>query len=340
MDILTRRTLLYAIFCVLFSLYFSSAFSYEKIARIPLEKVVLAQQGGKSIWHITTSSDKGHVDYIKVQNKEDSLYVLADGLLSKYIQTSDGLYLISSETPNYLLSYRPNQLDVIPFYLQLNDSVKTPYHATGLYCGKYDMKISGEQSIKLIGIGKIVENHRDTIDNVMLLVRENIADASISIPRKQSLSPIRKKEKSYFWVDAAKHHVILSQEKQELFIGERLVSHKSVSYKYQCVSSDGGEKSINEQSVAHTGVFEYNLKVTEKKLKIYYSSNEPNDIKIQICDMTGILYKSSSYSKEKLVSRGVLDIDLSHLRKGVYVTYIYMLMVKFKAKLSAYDFET
>lgn len=322
--IFTRHILLYSIFCVLFSLYFSSVFSYNKITRIPLDKMTMVQQGKKCIWHISTASCNGYVDYIKILNKEDSLYILADSKLSKYIQTEKGLFLISSETPNCLLSYKPNLLEIIPFYLQLNDSVKSPYYATGLYCGKYDMKISGEQSIKLIGIGKIVENYRDTIENVMLLVRENIADASISIPRNQSLPPIRKKEKSYLWVDAANHHVMLSQEKQELFVGERLVSHKSASYKYQCVSSDGGEKSINEQSVAHTGVFEYNLKVTGKKLKIYYSSNEPNDIKIQICDMTGILYKSSCYSKEKLVSRGVLDFDLSHLRKGVYVTYIYV----------------
>lgn len=323
-SIIARINLLQLIMPLLFLMVFFPMFAYDRIARVSLGDIPLIQKGEKCIWYIKTSSSRNELDYVTWRNDKDTIYVYADKCLSKFIRTKEGISLASLENPNVLFSYYPNELMVMPFNLQLNDSVSSQYNATGTYCGKYAMKIFGKQSMKLIGMGKIVENQRDTIENIMLLVRENVANVSFAFPRIQDQAPIIKKEKSYFWVDASNYHVILSLENQDFFAGEKQVSQNTVFYKYQWDIPVAGKKHTIEQSANPVRAFKYSLKVSGKKLRINYSGNDSYDINVQICDIAGILYQSRSYSKEIIFPEGVLDIDLSHLRKGFYVSHIYI----------------
>ena len=164
----------------LLSINYLSIFAYNKTERIKIEKTPEIQKGKNCIWHITTPSDISNVDYIKYQDKNDTIIILADKQLSKYIRTKDGLSLITSENPTTFLEYSPKGLQTIPFNLQLNDSVVSPYNAEGVYCGKYSMSICGNQVTKVIGMGKMMVNQEEVIENVVLLVREKKENVSIN----------------------------------------------------------------------------------------------------------------------------------------------------------------
>ena len=317
-----RLKFLHIVLYALFSMISSSALAYDKITRILLEDVPMLQKGRNCIWRISTPSSQKHVDYVRFQNDKDTICVFADNWLSKFFKAKKGLYLASMENPNCLLAYDTGNMLTIPYDLQLNDSVNSCYNASGMYCGKYSMSVSGTQSIKLIGIGQIVENKRDTIDHVFLFVRNNIADFSISSIQQNSQIPIVKNEKSYFWIDAFSHHVVLNMTNMEFLSNGKLILRKSACYRYQCESSDGGEIIKDEQ--AAPSIFNYSLKVANKKMSIIYDCPESYDVKVRVCDITGILYHRRDYAKSQISSQGELNIDLSHLHSGVYVCYIYV----------------
>ena len=166
--IFARPNVLQIILVALLSINYLSIFAYNKTERIKIEKTPEIQKGKNCIWHITTPSDISNVDYIKYQDKNDTIIILADKQLSKYIRTKDGLSLITSENPTTFLEYSPKGLQTIPFNLQLNDSVVSPYNAEGVYCGKYSMSICGNQVTKVIGMGKMMVNQEEVIENVVL----------------------------------------------------------------------------------------------------------------------------------------------------------------------------
>ena len=323
--IFARPNVLQIILVALLSINYLSIFAYNKTERIKIEKTPEIQKGKNCIWHITTPSDISNVDYIKYQDKNDTIIILADKQLSKYIRTKDGLSLITSENPTTFLEYSPKGLQTIPFNLQLNDSVVSPYNAEGVYCGKYNMSICGNLVIKVIGMGKMMVNQEEVIENVVLLVREKKENVSINYPQKREQAPITRIVKSYIWYDATNYHVILNYENQRFFANNLLVSQNSVCYKYNSNTfqeAQEDEKSTNNQKVLP--LFEYSLNVTAKQLKISYSSAKSHDFRIQICDIAGIVYCNKNYSKQNILPSGELSFNLSHLCKGIYVAYIFV----------------
>ena len=323
--IFARPNALQIILVALFSINYLSIFAYNKTERIKIEKIPEIQKGKNCIWHITTPSDISNVDYIKYLDKNDTIIVLADKQLSKYIRTKDGLSLMTSENPTTFLEYSTKGLQTIPFNLQLNDSVVSPYNAEGVYCGKYSMSICGNQVTKVIGMGKMMVNQEEVIENVVLQIREKKENVSINYPQKREQAPITRIVKSYIWYDATNYHVILNYENQRFFANNLLVSQNSVCYKYNSNTSQEAqedEKSTNNQKVLP--LFEYSLNVTAKQLKISYSSTKSHDFRIQICDIAGIVYYSKNYSKQNILPSGELSFNLSHLCKGIYVAYIFV----------------
>lgn len=235
--IFARPNVLQIILVALLSINYLSIFAYNKTERIKIEKTPEIQKGKNCIWHITTPSDISNVDYIKYQDKNDTIIILADKQLSKYIRTKDGLSLITSENLTTFLEYSPKGLQTIPFNLQLNDSVVSPYNAEGVYCGKYNMSICGNLVIKVIGMGKMMVNQEEVIENIVLLVREKKENVSINYPQKREQAPITRIVKSYIWYDATNYHVILNYENQRFFANNLLVSQNSVCYKYNSNTS-------------------------------------------------------------------------------------------------------
>lgn len=76
------------------------------------------------------------------------------------------------------------------------------------------MSISGNQVIKVIGMGKMMVNQEEVIENVVLLVREKKENVSINYPQKREQAPITRMVKSYIWYDATNYQVILNYENQ------------------------------------------------------------------------------------------------------------------------------
>lgn len=321
-DVMARLNFLLLVLCILFPIKNSSIFAYDKITRVSLDKIPVINEGKKCIWHIITPSDKKHIDYMSYQDGNDTICIYEDKWLSTYSKAKDGLYLASSENPNYRLSYTPRELISIPYNLQLNDSVSSCYNAMGKYCGKYSMSVLGTQSIKLIGMGQIVENQKDTIDNVLLFVRNNIADVSISYPQQRRQVPVVRKEKSYFWIDASSHHEVLNLKSQEFYSEGKLISEHTLCHRYKWDSPIGEQKILNEQEMPSS--FNYSLTVANKKMSIVYECLESCDIKVLVCDISGILYQRRDYSKSQIQPNGELNLDLSRLHSGVYVCYVYV----------------
>ena len=187
--IFARPNALQIILVALFSINYLSIFAYNKTERIKIEKIPEIQKGKNCIWHITIPSDISDVDYIKYLDKNDTIIVLADKQLSKYIRTKDGLSLMTSENPTTFLEYSTKGLQTIPFNLQLNDSVVSPYNAEGVYCGKYSMSICGNQVTKVIGMGKMMVNQEEVIENVVLQIREKKKMYLLIILKKESKLP-------------------------------------------------------------------------------------------------------------------------------------------------------
>ena len=321
-NVMARLNFLLLILCGFFPKANSSVFAYDKITRVSLDKIPVISNGKKCIWHVVTPLGKKNMDYVRYQDSNDTVCISEDKCLSTFLKVKNGLYWASSEDPNYLLSYTVGELIAIPYCLQLNDSVNSSYRASGKYCGKYGMNVLGTQSIKLIGIGQIVENQRDTIDNILLFVRDNIADVSISYPQQKRQVPIVKKEKNYFWIDSYSHHVVLNLKRQEFHFEGKLISKKTVCHRYQWDASVGEQKILNEQGVP--SIFNYSLRVVNDKLSIIYECLESCDIRVQICDISGIMYHRRDFSKSVVLPKGELNIDLSRLRSGIYVCYVYV----------------
>lgn len=154
----------------------------------------------------------------------------------------------------------------------------------------------------------------------MLFVKDNIEKVSISSSPKDGKIPILKNELTYFWIDASNQHVVLKLNTQEFISDSKMVSKKSVCYRYLRQSSLRQQKITDEQDVP--SLFSYSLKVSNKTMSICYECLENCDIKIQICDITGILYHRREFAKSQILPKGELILDLSRLHSGVYVCYI------------------
>lgn len=325
-----RRKSLQTVFLLVFILgSILPIHSYEKIVRTELNERPTLMTGNYCVWDFSNMIQKAPKQTIRYLMQKDTLSVFSNNNICKYKNTPNGLLLVSTENPKNIQTYPTSQPMIIPFGLQLGDSIVSVYQSIGEYCDDYTMKSRGTIVVKCIGRGKLKDCHNGILDNVLLFYRNDISFVCAS-PKNElkgnlNISNIKKEEKTYFWMVPNTHNILYQYSIQEFSLGKTQLSRKCVFHKYEYEAIRGEEDKGESQEILRSPLtFRIqNIEIKNRKLLVEYECTESGDVKIQVCNVAGITYKSKSYLKNDIQQSGSLSISLSNLSRGTYIANIY-----------------
>lgn len=309
------------------SVPFLQIYSYKEIIKIELNERPILITGNNCVWDFSNMTPKTPKQIVRYLINGDSLRVFSGEDIYSYMNMPNGLLLISTENPNTLQEYHPTLPTMIPFGMHLGDSIMSTYQSTGNYCSNYIMNSQGTIVVKCLGIGKLKDSINGVLENVLLLSCDNTSCVFISPKKKHSenskVSNLRKTDQTYFWMDSKTHKVLYRYCTQEFLLGNIKLSHKSTFQKYQFESKeneggcDAAENTTNQDSFQIQ-----KIEIKNRRLYVDYVCNESCDMKIQICSIAGIAYKSKSFLKRDVLPNGTISVSLSNLNRGTYVANI------------------
>lgn len=302
--------------------------SYNKIVKIELNERPALMTGNNCVWDFSNMTQKSPKQIVRYLINGDSLKVFSDENIYSYMNMPNGLLLISTENPNTLQKYSPTLPTMIPFDMHLGDSIMSMYQSTGDYCSNYIMNSQGTIVVKCLGIGKLKDSINGVLENVLLLSCDNTSCVLISPKNKQlensKVSNIRKKDQTYFWMDSKTHKVLYRYSTQEFLSGNIKLSHNSTFQKYQFESKENKEEIDAAKNTTNQDPFQIQkLEVKDGRLYVDYVCHESCDMKIQICSIAGIAYKSKSFLKSEVLPSGTFSVSLSNLNRGTYIANVH-----------------
>lgn len=322
-----RRELLQTVFLLVLILgSFLPIHSYEKIIRTELNERPTLMIGNNCVWDFCNMMQKTPSQTIRYLMKNDTLSVFSNNNINKYKNTPHGLLLISMENPRTLQTYPITQPTMIPFGLQLGDSIISMYQSNGDYCSDYTLESQGTTVVKCVGRGKLKDSQNGTLENILLFYRNDIsficASSKSELKGNLNVSNIKKEEKTYFWMVPNTHNILYQYSIQEFSLGKTQLSRKYVFHKYEAIrGEDKGEFQENLFSQSTFRILKIEIK--NGKLLVEYECTENGDVKIQVCNVAGITYKSKSFPKRDIPQNGSFSISLSNLSRGTYIANIY-----------------
>lgn len=298
---------------------------------IPVGCSDLFIDGGRDVtWNFSVSK-KTDAQRVRFVFSGDTLFSLYDLECIRRFSLNDiGISLVSYEKP-LIRFYYPESVPMLPDNISFGDSLSYVFSISGLYCDKYEISGKGVTTIKCDAYGKIIENGRDTINDMIRVHRVNKAFVTVKKPFIESFdyNDMTETEESYIWLDVHnglplyKYEICTLGDDTGLFFNNR----KTVRFCFDREADSADDMCVIDSSyvkgenIVDKCIIDYDISNDLGKIVINYNLTEDAEVVVLLCDVSGIPYFSK---RNKVLSdrTHTVTINTSGLRRGRYVIYI------------------
>ena len=289
------------------------------------------------IWDFSNSKYLGQEkEVFFVGNDSNRIKMIDKDAILDFSQDKDRLLLKHLQTPLLNIDFG-NSFEYLKFPFSFNDSLVCQIEGKGTYCSKNKLVLSGTCCTKAMTKGKLIMPCNDSLNNTLLIQRNIVANIDVS---KDSLMSVRQDEPMKFkaaifeWYAMGYRYPILKVIEASIKKGERKVLEQSFAYaanvKGMSHLEDEQNKELKDkmrgislESNTKQGDISYKVSVNGKKVCLSYSLVSDAQLRLLICNTSGMVFKSASLQRQA-GNDYRQDFDCSGLPLGEYVLYIHV----------------
>lgn len=271
-----------------------------------------------------------------VGNDSNRIKMIDKDAILDFSQDKEHLLLKHLQTPLLNIDFG-NSFEYLKFPFPLNDSLVCQIEGKGTYCSKNKLVLSGTCCTKAMTKGKLIMPCNDSLNNTLLIQRNIVANIDVS---KDSLMSVRQDEPMKFkaaifeWYAMGYRYPILKIIEASIKKGERKVLDQSFAYAANVEGMSHLEDEQNKElkdkmrgislkSNTKQGDISYKVSVNGKKVCLSYSLVSDAQLRLLICNTSGMVFKSASL-QQQAGNNYRQDFDCSGLPLGEYVLYIHV----------------
>lgn len=338
----TSHIILYALLLACSNLYAQNILRLENNSYRNNDKLVYnvfnfennARCGDKQVWDISHCAISNTEYNIEYSIDDNGIYISNDKNEIKTFKLCSNLFFQCGEENRLLkLQYtKPKLSKAFPF--QYGDSISGTFEGRGVYCEKYDTEVKGDVFVKAVGLGILVTNDNDTLNNVLQVHTKSVKDVKMRNDSFQTNTTDIKQEieERDEWYAKGFRYPVLIEINNTSYYNHKPVATCKKSYllslrDYNIFNDSANEKNIEENKDdvnvgQEKSLLSYNIKINGAHVTIDFSTECNTEVKATITDSSGIVYKrANKYLKGRSVQN--LDFDCSGLRNGQYILCIY-----------------
>ena len=308
---------------------------------------------------INVINERSEVTYGKAPDVDDVIVGKEGGnTLNYYTCRGDTLLMLGYENKTMRAKYgRPKALMLLP--VKYGDRIKGVYHGTGAYSERIMMRMFGSYETETDAMGTVILPGNDTIRNVVRVHERDLASA-VCLPDIDTEKELKAYVDSMKPFNADSINLYLSADSFAIATEKYLwyaegyrypiietimsgIKGKSPQYMtaYYCPPQEqeylldevnaelrklqgiGGYNNgfTGNGSLADGCMPEYEISVNNGCVEIIGTVGENTNVKVLVCDISGIVYKSAE-SQGSADGKLTMSVDCGNLRKGEYVLYI------------------
>ena len=271
-----------------------------------------------------------------VGNDSNRIKMIDKDAILDFSQDKEHLLLKRLQTPLLNIDFG-NSFEYLKFPFPLNDSLTCQIEGKGTYCSKNKLVLSGTCCTKTMAKGKLIMPYNDSLNNALLIQRSIVANINVS---KDSLMSVKQDEPMKFkaaifeWYAMEYRYPILKIIEASIKKGERKVLEQSFAYAANVEGMSHLEdeqnkelkdkmRGISLESNTKQGDISYKVSVNGKKVCLSYSLVSDAQLRLLICNTSGMVFKSASLQRQA-GNDYRQDFDCSGLPLGEYVLYIHV----------------
>lgn len=291
----------------------------------------------EQLWDFSNSKYLGQEKKVFfVGNDSNRIKMIDKDAILDFSQDKEHLLLKHLQTPLLNIDFG-NSFEYLKFPFPLNDSLVCQIEGKGTYCSKNKLVLSGTCCTKIMAKGKLIMPYNDSLNNTLLIQRNIVANIDVS---KDSLMSVRQDEPMKFkaaifeWYAKGYRYPILKIIEVSIKKGERKVLEQSFAYAANIEGMSHLEdeqnkelkdkmRGISLEPNTKQGDISYKVSVNGKKVCLSYSLVSDAQLRLLICNTSGMVFKSASL-QQQAGNDYRKDFDCSGLPLGEYVLYLYV----------------
>ena len=233
-----------------------------------------------------------------VGNDSNRIKMIDKDAILDFSQDKEHLLLKHLQTPLQNIDFG-NSFEYLKFPFPLNDSLTCQIEGKGTYCSKNKLVLSGTCCTKAMAKGKLIMPYNDSLNNTLLIQRNIVANIEASIKKGER----KVLEQSFAYAANVEGMSHLEDEQ-----------NKELKDKMRGISLESNTKQ---------GDISYKVSVNGKKVCLSYSLVSDAQLRLLICNTSGMVFKSASLQRQA-GNDYRQDFDCSGLPLGEYVLYIHV----------------
>ena len=271
-----------------------------------------------------------------VGNDSNRIKMIDKDAILDFSQDKEHLLLKHLQTPLLNIDFG-NSFEYLKFPFPLNDSLVCQIEGKGTYCSKNKLVLSGTCCTKAMTKGKLIMPCNDSFYNALLIQRSIVANINVSNDSLMSVrqdEPMKFKAAIFEWYAMEYRYPILKVIEASIKKGERKVLDQSFAYAANVEGMSHLEdeqnkelkdkmRGISLESNTKQGDISYKVSVNGKKVCLSYSLVSDAQLRLLICNTSGMVFKSASL-QQQAGNDYRKDFDCSGLPLGEYVLYIHV----------------
>ena len=291
----------------------------------------------EQLWDFSNSRYLGQEkEVFFVGNDSTRIKMIDKDAILDFSQDKEHLLLKRLQTPLLNIDFG-NSFEYLKFPFSFNDSLTCQIEGKGTYCSKNKLVFSGTCCTKAMAKGKLIMPCNDSLNNTLLIQRNIVANIDVS---KDSLMSVRQDEPMKFkaaifeWYAMGYRYPILKVIEASIKKGEHKVLEQSFAYAANVEGMSHLEdeqnkelkdkmRGISLESDTKQGDISYKVSVNGKKVCLSYSLVSDAQLRLLICNTSGMVFKSASL-QQQAGNDYRKDFDCSGLPLGEYVLYIHV----------------
>jgi len=233
-----------------------------------------------------------------VGNDSNRIKMIDKDAILDFSQDKEHLLLKHLQTPLLNIDFG-NSFEYLKFPFPLNDSLTCQIEGKGTYCSKNKLVLSGTCCTKAMAKGKLIMPYNDSLNNTLLIQRNIVANIEASFKKGER----KVLEQSFAYAANVEGMSHLEDEQ-----------NKELKDKMRGISLESNTKQ---------GDISYKVSVNGKKVCLSYSLVSDAQLRLLICNTSGMVFKSASLQRQA-GNDYRQDFDCSGLPLGEYVLYIHV----------------
>lgn len=253
----------------------------------------------EQLWDFSNSRYLGQEkEVFFVGNDSNRIKMIDKDAILDFSQDKEHLLLKHLQTPLLNIDFG-NSFEYLKFPFPLNDSLVCQIEGKGTYCSKNKLVLSGTCCTKTMAKGKLIMPYNDSLNNTLLIQRNIVANIEASIKKGER----KVLEQSFAYAANVEGMSHLEDEQ-----------NKELKDKMRGISLESNTKQ---------GDISYKVSVNGKKVCLSYSLVSDAQLRLLICNTSGMVFKSASL-QQQAGNDYRQDFDCSGLPLGEYVLYIHV----------------